>query len=93
MKRTVTGCNVSFIGSNLTVHSSAGCAGLSHGAGTQPVSRPTAMNVPPPGRVIVTPMSAVRQPVLPTGTVSNMTARGPEATCNFQTGSQCGCDQ
>ena len=39
MKRTVTGCNVSFVGSNLTVHSSARCAGQSHGAGTQPVSR------------------------------------------------------
>ena len=43
------------------------------GSGSETMSRPTAMNVPPPGRVIVTPMSAVRQPALPTGTVSNMT--------------------
>ena len=74
MKRTVTGCNVSFVGStnltSFTVNSSAGCAGQSHGAGTQAVSRPTAMNVPPPGQVIVTPMSAARQPALPTGTVT-----------------------
>ena len=73
MKRTVTGCNLSVVGSNLTgftVNNSAGCAGRSHSAGT-PVSRPTATSVPH-GQVIVTPLSTVLQSATPTGTVSNM---------------------
>ena len=73
MKRTVTGCHVSVVGSNLTsfsVNNSAGCAGRTHSAGT-PVSRPTATGVPH-GQVIVTPLSTVLQSAMPTGTVSNM---------------------